>query len=115
MARFLLTLVLTFAFAALAGCATYEWRHSTKNQADFDSDRNQCQYEAAKATSYYAPNFPAQVEQQQQRNQLFNMCMRNKGYYMVKKGEEIKASSQEEMEQTARKISNALKNKGAQK
>ncbi len=82
--KYLIVIFLALMMGTLSGCATYEWRHPTKNQSDFDRDRIQCEYEAQKATAYYAYDFAAQVEQSMQRTKIFNMCMQTKGYYMAK-------------------------------
>lgn len=67
-----------------SGCARHvTWGHATKTETDYNSDENNCRYEAEKATAYYAPNFPAQVEQAQRKTQIYMMCMKNRGYYVM--------------------------------
>ena len=111
----LIVLFLLCSMISLTGCASYEWRHPTKTQADFDRDKIQCEYEAQKATAYYAYDFVAQVEQAKQRTQIFNMCMQTKGYYMAKHTSSS-SSSRSNLDESAKGVSEALvKSKNAQK
>lgn len=78
-------LALSAIFLLSVGCANHvTWGHATKNESDYNRDESDCRYEAERSTSYYAPDFPAQFEQAQKKNQLYMMCMKNRGYYVQK-------------------------------
>lgn len=65
------------------GCAKRVWTHASKGQVQFYADSNECEYEAEKATSYYAPDMSAMFGQATQKNKLYGMCMQNKGWYLT--------------------------------
>lgn len=49
-------LPLLLAGMLLSGCASYQWRHATRYDANFDEDSYQCKKEAAQA-------FPPNIEE----------------------------------------------------
>ncbi len=51
------------------------WVNPAKNYAQIESDINECNYEATKATASIRNTY----DQRDMRNNLYTMCMRNKG------------------------------------
>ena len=88
------TIISTLALTILlSSCATtqYGWDHPTNSEAQFTSDRAQCQYSAVTATGSYAPNnrgyqtsigqaMADQYDIRSRQNEIFGLCMRARGY-----------------------------------
>ncbi len=72
--------------ALLYGCATetnFMWLHPNPNQAQFDKDIAQCNYESATATASYAPTgsyLADQVYRNERRIEIGTACMKLRGY-----------------------------------
>ena len=71
----------------LTGCAvqpTYKWMHPTANQAQFDRDKAQCEYEIAAATQQtdysYRSVFGQELDRATRKRDLGILCMKAKGY-----------------------------------
>lgn len=82
MKRFAIPLLLL-----LSSCATqpqFVWDHPTGNQAQFERDRAQCEYETASATQQtdysYRSVFGQELDRAMRRRDLGVLCMKAKGY-----------------------------------
>lgn len=74
--------LVVLAVLGVSGCAQPVWLHPTKDEAAFTADKNECTYEATKATAYHTPDMYAAFNQTKQKNEIFTLCMQNKGYHL---------------------------------
>lgn len=61
---------------AVSGCAQGKWYHPTADQAKFEQDRRECQYDAEKATV----NLRSGIEAGMQQSSFMRQCMQIRGY-----------------------------------
>lgn len=65
----------------LCGCGPrYVWNHPNGG-SNFEQDNAQCQYEANRAVGIVPTDYL--LVQAMKKNELFEQCMRAKGYYQV--------------------------------
>lgn len=78
--KWALTLVAILVPVLLTGCVG--WTHPTKSSADFYRDRDECDYEAVRATANMPPG-PAQASNQ---SDIRHLCLKMRGYQLKFRG-----------------------------
>lgn len=75
-------ILMVVAISVLSGCASSKaWYHTGKGLPERRKDYAECQYEADKYTNVdFGGGFPAQVEANIKRNNLYGQCLTLRGY-----------------------------------
>jgi hypothetical protein len=79
------TIITILAISLLTACAQTQFTKAGATQADFQRDMAACQYETEKYSAPASDNIGVMLEASSRKTRLTQMCMSQKGYYLVRK------------------------------